>query len=203
MANESTILTLVGQLALSLHDATVVGEYYERTLAQFAKRGFNDYAYAQATTSGVDANAYPPGTVRVRQMFFDDLPLLPVTNAELEGQSENWHSTAVSAEPMVVLLRKSQAVVYPPPNASSGAVSATFTTAFGSIFVADSFSFLVDSTETTVVDWSEGVLAFLLIAQEFSRESDHQDGEYASLADQFAELFFALLSHNRPEPAWD
>lgn len=202
MATEATIVTtLLAQLVLDLEDATVPDELYEHILRKTAPAGFNTYAYALQTTAALSGYQYDGATnlVNIDKVFFDTTPIQRATNEELEAESATWILGDTLAAPYVGLFREAEVVVYPAPVAGSGAVSGTFATAFGAGFVANQLSLIGDTSETTVLDQLSLPIALAIVADEFSRNSNHQDVEYAATAMELYNLFLALISHQRSE----
>jgi len=146
------------------------------------------------TTAGTAV--YSPGTttVRVLAAFWDDRALARTRIDELRWTSVQWRDDRgdpvawVQAEETTEQIR-----VAPMPDVGSAAFTYDSNTHLGAAFPANALSVVATETRIDYPGWLDLPLALLVLAREFSRESDHRDPAFAGACEQLGRVTLAMV----------
>ena len=164
---KTNITDLVHSFAHSKSDSTTRSESYDDTLYQLALRTgpFCD-TEAFTPTDGTAEYSYPTDAIRLLAVFIDTKHLMGVSSKELETYSSAWRATSEDT-PFVHTFYERDARktrLFPTPSTTD----------------ADGGTFLFTETrESDIPEWLVLPIMFLILEQELSYPSDHQDKEFA------------------------
>jgi hypothetical protein len=194
---------LIVDIALVTVDMPKISRYVDDVMDELALSPYPPVVEAELVTltSGTAEYAYPTKAKRViAGLYCDDAspqegrPLAISRMPSLEAYNVGWSSESGDPEAMTFGSQDARNYrLYPTPATDTGAMSFDTGLPFGEDMPDDSLTLVFSMwDENDIPDWVAYVIAFRVLAKEFTRPSDHQDIPFAALCVKVANVFFTI-----------
>lgn len=190
---KADVLQLVADLSDSLADQTACSSTYDDLVYQLAlskNESLTNASFVQST-AGTAQYSYPTTAIRILGVLFDTNHLEPSDVMEAQAYDAEWRANR--GDPRVWLLEQESRRTFtlvPVPNMTGATVGVT--TPFTGFPEGNSLV-LYNEFRANVHAWEELVMALEILVQEFSRDSDHTDAEFAKACAELSKGFKALI----------
>jgi hypothetical protein len=194
---KADVLQLVADLSASTADQVASGRFhgdivYEMGLGKSVS--LVGAAFVQVS-GGTSEYTFPATTIYPLLLFYDDTVLTPSMVKEAEAYDKQWRTTL--GEPRTWLdehetLRTFDLVPTPRRDGAAVGVTTPFTG-----FPEGNVLMIYSENRTDVHAFEELIMALLILAREFDRESDHTDHDAAQYCVQLGALYQAMLASKR------
>lgn len=192
--SKSTVLALAATFGNEQGDTNELDKTYDRVVTLLALSPWNIQAELVTTTKGTTEYTLDEDVGNILHVFYDDRVLALENIDTVKLFSHNWRD--VVGEPFLYLREENNSKVieiFPKPDKSA----ADFAFLLGESFGVDYPENAIVTIHTRKkVDWTDQFdlpLMFEVLAEEFSRESEHKDINFATTCKSFAELIFGVL----------
>ncbi len=203
------MLQLVDDLSLNEADQTIADRYYEDLVFELGNQDWLTDVSVLQSVNGTGIYTPPASAIRPLAVFYDSLQLSSAALKELELANQQWRDELGAPISFVIDEETGKSFsVYPKPDTTGGLVGGIGllgesvlgeTTLGGEVelgagFALNSISIIHTTKRTDVLAYLELPLAFAILALEFSRESDHQNLDFAVACKQLSDLLFLMVS---------
>lgn len=194
LMSKSTVLALAAVLGNTQGDTNELDKSYDRITTVLAKSPWNVEAALVPTAKGTVKYTLDEDVGNILFVFYDDQTLALESIAGAKMFNHNWRD--VVGEPFLYIREQEDSKdirLFPQPDKSAS----DFVFLLGE-------SFGVDYPENAIVtihtirkqDWADQFdlpLTLEILADEFARETEHQDISFATACKSFAALIFGVL----------
>jgi hypothetical protein len=190
--SEATVLTEIAALSNSQSDSAAVADFYPEMVADLAKAGWLSNCTVMQTFAAQQEQTYPDTIVDVLEIFYDQDVLDEMLLRELEEYDPYWRKR--TGQPIAWCREEETAKTFawfPTPDVSSIAVTPVDPAGTG--FRPNQAAMLHTETREDVLPYLELPLSLMILEQEYSRESDHQNGQFAMGARALYTAMMAML----------
>lgn len=195
--NRDDIITLAGELSLSLHDPDTLDIFVDDVFHELGES--SDIPLVQATlkqlTSGTATYDFESDMIQIIHLIMYDELITESSYEELTDYSETWK--ADSGTPVTFTQDRIDSetyTLYPSPSSSSSAYIPTEGEPFGVDYPANILTILyTDDRESDIPEIYSLPIAIDALEREFTYPSDHTDVEFASACGEIKKLFYLLI----------
>ncbi len=192
--SSSSVRALAQLYAYDRADATRLEFHYEDAIRKLAHTGW----FADVTLVSVDATTgtftIPSGGVAILGVFHDDSILDALTLTQVEQLNAEWRSEVGTPKAYITEDEsRNNFTIYPRPANKSKDFSFVTGTPLGEDFPEYAVAVIHTKIETNEPEFLELALAFRILADEFSLESQIRDEPFAKLCNQMADVFLGVL----------
>lgn len=135
----------------------------------------------------------PQNAVGLMRVFYDDVDLPQIGRRDLDAISLKWRDESGKPQAYVTEAEGERFFrLYPKPDRDSASFVPLFGEPFGRDFPQYAAATLQTEGPNDMPDWMDLPLSFGVLAQEFSRDSAHQDYAYAGLCQRLSVLLLRM-----------
>lgn len=192
--SQSDVLTLVGELSNGQADQTLAATFYTDAVNELADRHFLTTA-SLANFVAYQTELTVPATVRdLIGIIYNDAVIDEMTLRELEHADYRWRERQGKPRGYTRETETAKTVaLYPTPDVSAAPyVSGP---EFGVGYPQFNGALLYSGYRDPIPQQLELIVVFWILAREYSRESDHQNGAFANFAQNMCDLLYQCFDY--------
>lgn len=176
----TAVNTYVNQLSYGLGSAAfTAGAEYREVINALAEDGRLWFAHFSLSSAALDEELHrvPDPLVRILALFFDDRMMTWETQQSMEALDPTWRTQRHTPKAYITDNVEDRYIrLWPPADHD-----------------CEDLGWLYTRTLPDAPPFMNLPLAFLVLAREFSRESNHRDMEFAGLSQKLAEQMLAMI----------
>lgn len=192
--SKADVLQLVDELARGRADLGACEKYYTDIAYEMAKAGLITNASIIELTADTGSYTFPDDAVDIVGILYDGVHLMPSMKQAIEWKDSGWRDRRGAPQAYVIEDEQDRTFrLYPKPDADTGFLGGTFR--FGENYPPYSALMLYTQNREDLPEVFDLYIVCTILSREFTRESDHRDLEFASAAQQLAQLFLQMANH--------
>lgn len=184
---KAEVLQLFHDLSRNLGDPLIFEYYYTHTLLDLARSGQFTEAAILTSQTGQESYRIPDEAVDTLAVFYADLDLARTARQSLEDVNLAWRDER--GVPAAYTLEDEQDRtfrLYPAAAIAAEDFIFMFGSPLGRDFPPNGVGMIYTVLRTDCQDFFDQVLAFAILAAEFSRDSQHRDDTFAKVCREWA-----------------
>lgn len=192
--SQADVLSLVGSLSNGQADQTLAATFYIDAVNELADRHFLTTAALANFVGGVTAQTIPADVRDLIGIVYDDFQIDEMTLRELEHVDYRWRERFGKPRGYTRETETAKTIaLYPKPDVSSAAyVSGP---QFGVGYPQFNGVLFYSGYRDPIPVQLELIVVFWILAREYSRESDHQNGAFAAFAQNMVDLLYQVFDY--------
>lgn len=192
--SQANVLTLVSELSNGQADQTLAAGFYNDAINELAdKRFLSTFALAN-WTEGQTEYLMPTVLRELIAVVYNEFQIDEMTLRELEHVDYRWRERSGKPRGYTRETETAKTIaLYPTPDVSASAyVSGDM---FGGGYPAFNGVLFYSQFVDPVPMQLELIIVFWILAREYSRESDHQNGLWTAFASNMVDLLYAMFTY--------